>query len=75
MNYNIEQSLIINWFDYVYGCFNTNFNKYITLLINSMLLLSIQPKLSLQYKIINSANIKKLSQYQYWLSFLYWPSL
>jgi hypothetical protein len=32
---------------------------YIPLLINSMLLLSIQPKLSLQYKIINSANIKK----------------
>jgi hypothetical protein len=29
------------------------------LLINSMLLLSIQPKLSLQYKIIYSANIKK----------------
>ena len=34
-----------------------------------MLLLSIQPKLSLQYKIINSANIKKLRQYRYWLSF------
>ena len=34
-----------------------------------MLLLSIQSKLSLQYKIINSANIKKLSQYRYWLSF------
>jgi hypothetical protein len=55
---------------------------YQLLLINSMLLLSIQPKLSLQYKIINSANIKKLSQYGYWLSFsdiglvfLYWPSL
>jgi hypothetical protein len=31
---------------------------YQLLLINSMLLLSIQPKLSLQYKIINSANIK-----------------
>jgi hypothetical protein len=26
-------------------------------------------KLSLQYKTINSANIKKLSQYRYWLSF------
>ena len=58
------------------------FNQYTILLINSMLLLSIQPKLSLQYKIINSANIKKLSQYRYWLSFsdiglvfLYWPSL
>jgi hypothetical protein len=35
------------------------FNQYTILLINSMLLLSIQPKLSLQYKIINSANIKK----------------
>ena len=34
-----------------------------------MLLLSIQPKLSLQYKIINLANIKQLSQYRYWLSF------
>jgi hypothetical protein len=45
------------------------FNQYTILLINSMLLLSIQPKLSLQYKIINSANIKKLSQYRYWLSF------
>jgi hypothetical protein len=30
-----------------------------TLLINSILLLSIQPKLSLHNKIINSANIKK----------------
>ena len=46
------------------------------LLINSMLLLSIQPKLSLQYKIINSANIKKTkpisiltSFFRYWLSF------
>ena len=45
---------------------------YNPLLINSMLLLSIQPKLSLQYKIINSANIKKkLRQYRYWLSFVY----
>ena len=33
--------------------------RHIRILINSMLLLSIQPKLSLQYKIINSANIKK----------------
>ena len=33
--------------------------KYYTLLINSIIFLSIQPKLSLQYKIINSANIKK----------------
>ena len=47
-----------------------------------MLLLSIQTKLSLQYKIINLANIKQLSQYRYWLSFSdiglvfwYWPSL
>ena len=39
------------------------------LLINSILLLSTQPKLSLQYKIINLSNIKKLSQYRYWLSF------
>ena len=42
-----------------------------TLLINSILLLSIQPKLSLQNKIINSANITKLNQYRYWLSFFY----
>ena len=33
--------------------------KYYTLLINSIIFLSIQPKLSLQYKIINLANIKK----------------
>ena len=33
--------------------------KYESLLINSMILFSIQPKLSLQYKIINLANIKK----------------
>jgi hypothetical protein len=41
--------------------FSNNFEslKDCILLINSMLLLSIQPKLSLQYKIINSANIKK----------------
>ena len=38
---------------------NYNFIKYQVLLINSMLLLSIQPKLFLPYKIINSANIKK----------------
>jgi hypothetical protein len=42
------------------GVKHYNYNsKYVNLLINSMLLLSIQPKLSLQYKIINSANIKK----------------
>ena len=33
--------------------------KYYTLLINSISFLSIQPRLSLQYKIINSVNIKK----------------
>ena len=41
------------------------------LLIHSILLLSIQPKLSLQYKIINSANLKKISQNRYWLSLSY----
>ena len=63
-------------------CYTIILYKYYTLLIKSILFLSIQPKLSLQYIIIISANIKKLSQYRYWhsfsdigLVFLYWPSL
>ena len=65
--------------------FSKNRHDKKNLIKNSLLspdVINKQPKLSLQYKIINWANIKKLSRYRYWpsfsdvgLVFLYWPSL